>query len=392
MLLIGISGAFCWYGVCANRLAVKDTAFLKEHFTVVQPFAGAWLLRGSLSYYLNLDPQAAAADYRQAISRQPLLINAWLSLAKAELAAGREEETRRILQTLAPFLSQVSTWKWQEFLLAQDLRDEALFSAALNFILSRLPNRVREACFIARGFWGGWKGALPHLAVEGRLMFLKELMEAKESETALALWKDMKASSAPPDKLLHLEFCQFLLNCGRIAEAKDIWASWRDDGKQTIYDGGFELKPTHRGFGWNLVRTSDALVERSTENPFEGKYSLHLRFFGLKNVDFSHVSQLIPVKSGNVYRLSFHRRSQGLSTDQGVFLDVRGYQCEGLTEQSKPLLGTNPWSREELTLTIPAGCEAIALVVRRKESLMFDCKISGDYWLDGLELAEKNAP
>ena len=154
IVLVGMSGALCWYGVGANRLAVKDLAFIKDHFQSLQPFANAWLLRGNLSYYMDLDPQAAAASYRQAIARQPLLIDAWLNLAKAELAAGREDETRRILQTLSPFISHVSTWKWQEFLLARDLQDEELFSAAFNFILVRLPHRAKGACLIAKGFLG----------------------------------------------------------------------------------------------------------------------------------------------------------------------------------------------------------------------------------------------
>jgi hypothetical protein len=201
----------------------------------------------------------------------------------------------------------------------------------------------------------------------------------------------MEVSATPHDRTLRLEFCQFLLNCGRVTDAKLVWAAWRDDSKQTIHDGGFELKPTNGGFGWHLVRTPDVLMERSTESPFEGKYSLHLRFLGLKNVEFCHVNQLVPVTPGSVYRLSFSHRSQGLTTDQGVFLHVSGYRCEGLSAKSKPLLGTTPWSREELTVTVPEGCEAAYLVVHRKESLMFDSKISGDYWLDGMELTEKHA-
>ena len=177
-----------------------------------------------------------------------------------------------------------------------------------------------------------------------------------------------------------------------MVDAKDVWAAWRDDGKQTIYDGGFELKPTNSGFGWFLERNSDVLIERSTENCFDGRYCLHLRFLGMKNVDFMHVSQLIPVKPGKVYRLGFAHRSQGLTTDQGVFLDVGGHNCAGLRVQSKPVLGTTLWTREEMTVPVSDGCEAVRLLVRRKESLMFDSKISGDYWLDGLELTEKHAP
>ena len=79
--------------------------------------------------------------------------------------------------------------------------------------------------------------------------------------------------------------------------------------------------------------------------PVEGRYCLHLRFLGLKNVIFSHISQIIPVEPGKVYRLSFSRKSQALTTDQGVFLEVGGYQCDGLKVRSIPVRGTTPWTQ-----------------------------------------------
>ena len=347
-----MSVSFCWYGVSTNRLAARDIAFLKSHFRILQPFAGAWLLRGNLAYYEDLDPQAAAASYRQAIARQPLMIDAWLNLAKAELAAGREDEAQRILQTISPHISHFSTWKWQELLLARDLHDEERFAVAFNFILTQAPHRAADACFLAKGFWGDSWAVLPHLSAQSRAVFLVELMKTKESETAFALWRMMEASDSPPDKALHLRFCQFLLDGKRVSEAKEVWAAWRDDGKQTVYDGGFEREPTNKGFGW------------------------------------SDISQLIPVEPGKVYRLSFVRKSQRLTTDQGVFLEVSGYQCEGLKVRSSPVVGTTPWLREELEVAVPGGCEAIQLQVRREESMMFDSKISGNYWLDGVEMIE----
>ena len=72
------------------------------------------------------------------------------------------------------------------------------------------------------------------------------------------------------------------------------------------------------------------LVERSTENPVEGSYGLHLRFMGTKNLEFNPVYQVIPVEPGKVYRLRFARKSKGLTTDRGVYLQVSGYRCEGL--------------------------------------------------------------
>jgi hypothetical protein len=396
ILLIGMAAALCWYGMSTNRLASKDLVFLKDHFRLLQPFAGAWLISGNVAYYVDLDPEAAAASYRQAVARQPSLIEAWLNLAKAELAAGHEDEAQRILKTISPRLSHVSTWKWQELILARDLRDEERFSAAFNFILAPrlpLPHRVSDASFLAKGFWGDTWAVLAHLRAESRTAFLAELMKTKESEAAFALWTTMEASDSPPDKTLRLHFCQFLLASGRVSQAKEVWATWREDDRRlTVYDGGFEQEPINQGFGWRLPKNPDVLVERSAEFPFEGKYCIYMRFLGTRNVNFSDISQVVPVEAGKVYRLSFARKSQRLTTDQGVFLEVTGYQCEGLNVRSSPVRGTTPWLKEELEVPVPAGCEAIQLRVRREESTMFDSKISGNYWLDLVELIEQNAP
>jgi hypothetical protein len=392
VLLISLAGALWWYGVSTNRLAARDLRFLQDDFSLLQPFADAWLLQGNLAYYVDLDPQAAAVSYRQAIAKKPLLIDAWLNLAKVELAGGREDEARRILYAISPYIAHVSTWKWQELLLARDLQEETLFAAAFNFILKRLPLRRTEACFLAKGFWGGSHAAIPRLAEENQVVFLTELMKAKEEGAALVLWQSMEAGRFPPDRVLRLNFCQFLLARGRLAEAKEVWAIWRGDGKQTLYDGGFEAEFTTKGFGWFPQGTPDVLVERTTEDPLEGSYCLHLRFMGTKNLNAAFIYQIIPVEPGKVYRLRFARKSKGLTTDQGVYVNVSGYACQGLSVKSKTVLKRTPWDREELIIPVPAGCEVLLLQLIRNESLMFDNKIAGDYWLDEMELLEWHAP
>jgi len=392
VLLISLAGALWWYGVSTNRLAARDLRYFQDHFPLSEPFAEAWLLMGNFTYYADLDPQGAAARYRQAIVRKPLLIDAWMNLAKVELAGGREDEARRILYAISPYIAHVSTWKWQELLLARDLREDELFAAALNFILKRLPHRRTEACFLAKGYWGDAQTTATRVSEENQAVLLLELMKAREEDAALMLWRSMEASSVLPDRTLRLDFCQFLLERGRLVEAKEAWNTWRSDGRGTVYDGGFEKELTNSGFGWRVERNPDVLVERTTGSALEGSYCLHLHFMGSRNIEFSHVYQIIPVEPCKRYHLKYANKSKAITTDRGVYLQVNGYRCEGLELKSEPVLRDTLWTREELMISVPCGCEAIALVVRRNESLMFDNKISGDYWLDAVELAEQHAP
>jgi hypothetical protein len=68
---------------------------------------------------------------------------------------------------------------------------------------------------------------------------------------------------------------------------------------------------------------------------------------------------------------------------------VSGYKDEAFKLTSEQVLGDSPWKEEKIEFTAPVGCEAIVLRVHRKESLKMDNKISGDYWLDSVELIEK---
>lgn len=346
----------------------------------------AWAQEGHRRYYVDLDADAASGLYRGAVLSNPLLIRAWLGLAEIEMVAGRETEGRRILETLAPFLDRVSTWKWQELLLAFEVRDEAYFERCFNFVLHRLPHRAREACYLAGSLWNGWAGTLPHVQEENQAVFLGELMRAREVETALDLWSVMVIRPGAVTQDLRLRFSEFLLNQKRLREAKEVWGDYLGGQAFGVFDGGFEGQPLGQSFGWRWARQADVAVERSREAPHEGSTCLHLRFKGTRNVAFHHVHQIVPVDGGGDYILSFARRSRNLTTDQGVALEVTGYACKGLIQRSEPALGSSPWTKEELPFSAPEGCEAAVIRIVRKESLKFDSKISGDYWLDGLSL------
>jgi hypothetical protein len=383
--LLGLAGIFLTGSFVSLGLDRNDTEFRRADFSIlVQP--EAWLQEGNRKYYVDLDADDATRLYRKAILANPLLIRAWLALAESEMVAGREGEGRQVLETLAPFLDRVSTWKWQELLLAYEIRDEAYFNRCFNFVLQRLPHRVHEACYLAGNLWNGWAGAQARVSAENREVFLKELIRAKEVETALSLWAELVAQAGGPSQDLQLRFGEFLLSQKRLREAKDVWKGYLGGKECGVHDGGFEEKPLGQAFGWRVSRQHDVTVERSLEAPYEGSYSMHVRFNGSRNVSFNGVYQIIPVEAERAYSLSFAQKSRSLTTDQGVAVEVGGYGCKGLNQRSAPVLGTSPWRKEELLFSTPEGCDAAVIRIVRKESLKLDNKISGDFWLDSVSL------
>lgn len=426
-VLLFMAVYLAWYGYCRKQVAAGNLEFQAES-SFAEFFPQPLQLRGNLAYYGEMDPVMAAEYFREAIAVQPITIDAWLSLAQMELAMGRMDEARRLLGIVSPLIPHVSTWKWKQFALAGETRDEELFIHCYNFILSRLPARVGEASFLAATYWGGWDRVLPHVAPENHTVFLEQLMRYGQLDVALDLWRIIQereaqsrlyveqgaagsvaqassagtnrpanpsssgnASSAEepppgiPDEQLKLRFCSALLADGRISEAKRVWKGIVDE-ENPVHDGGFESEPLNMAFGWRFARSTEVSISRSKEMPVAGDYALKLRFNGTKNVVFGHVSQVVPVEPGQSYILSFFQRSREITTDQGVFIRVSGFQCEGLQAETQPVTGTIPWTQEDLLVEVPEGCEAMLLQVRRKESLKLNNKIAGDFWLDFFRL------
>jgi tetratricopeptide (TPR) repeat protein len=349
-------------------------------------FPESVLIGGRIKYYSALDPLAAAESYRQAILAEPSLLDAWMALAQAEISLGHREEAERIYSIIAPTLSSISSWKWEELLLAFDLQDEKHFRTCFNYILSNLPHRAGETSSLGARYWGGWKEVLPRLSSSNYPVFLTQVMAAGEVDAALALWEKIEAENPDIDEKDRLQFCEFLIAHDRLREAKNIWKLWKRDDFSSITDGGFEFQPLNTAFGWRIPSNSDVIVERTTDEPYAGKSCLHLHFKGNANIDLNSVYQIVPVRPQTRYQLRFARKSRNLTTDRGVFVEISGYKCKGLSVSSQPILGTSPWAEEEMEFITPAGCEAVLLRVCRKESLKFDSKISGDYWLDAMEL------
>ena len=116
---------------------------------------------------------------------------------------------------------------------------------------------------------------------------------------------------------------------------------------------------------------------------------MRFHFLGTTNLRYDHCWQYVPIQPGTLYELRFAWKSERLSTDQGVYMDVRGAGCDALSVQSPAITGSRDWSEETLVFLAPEGCRMARIGMKRDESLKFDNKIAGDVWLDAVEMVEK---
>ncbi|MEJ2080735.1 MAG: tetratricopeptide repeat protein [Acidobacteriota bacterium] len=92
-------------------------------------------------------------------------------------------------------------------------------------------------------------------------------------------------------------------------------------GADCVFNGGFEAEPLGGGFGWVLPRDSRIYYERDYRERFEGMASLRIEFGGESNPDYTGPHQMLILPAGRL-RLEFTARSEGITSDQGISVEL----------------------------------------------------------------------
>ncbi len=376
---------------CSSRFAFRDLDFVLRS-PLMEPWAQAWFWRGDRARFQALDTAGAVDAYWRGVGRNPLLLGGWFALARLErqLDAGpRADALHDFLLSRVP----VSTpWRWHQLLLAADRRDEAGFERAFNFVLGRLPGYRQEAVEMALVFWGGWPATLGHTDCENRWTVFAECMARQAVDACIGLHALLESDcGAILDPARQAEFTEFLLRNKRWGEAV---AAGRRGGlfrNNLVTNGHFDAPVSGKAFDWRLGGVAGVEAWREACGGAGTGYAMRVHYLGTANLRFSHLWQYVPLRPGTSCELRFAWKSSRLGTDQGMYADVRGVGCDGLSARSHAISGTRDWSGENLVFDVPDQCLMAKITFRRDESLKFDSKIAGDVWIDAVELVEKRS-
>lgn len=351
-------------------------------------FSEAQYAYGLKAWYEN-DAKEASGYFRKAADEDPLYIDAWLKLAETEASMGHLDKAREILKFADDLSDKVIKWKWPEALLANELAMDDIFVHNVNYLVSK--NRETQNAFQLLDVYAeGSVAATVDLIDDANLVsYLNWLMRWGRAEDAIYVWPKINPSERKDGDLI-LKYVHFLVSKKHIQEARSVWQA--HTGIEGMTNPGFEEEITGRGFGWRYGTDKEKRrwdVKRALTPGYTGSYALRVSFRGLENLSFYHVYQIAPVEPVKSYKLTYRWKSDEITTDQGPFIEIYGYDQKGLHQKGPMITGARPWTKETIEFTAPEGCHAVVIRLRRVPSHRFDCKIDGTVWLDDFNLEKQ---
>ena len=323
--------------------------------------------------------------FRRAITHNPLYMDAWLKLAQIAVEQEDLNHAKDLLQFAHGLTENRVKWKWPQIVLALQLGQTDIFLKNTNFVLS-YSQLSQDALNLLDLAYGKKTESVTNVLDQANLpVYLKWLIREKRADDAVMVW-DAMAPAQRSDKEQAANFIHFLVGQKYITKAAKIQEEILNS--TGITNPGFEALPSNKGFDWRQYGSRENLwqIQRLPGNAADGDYALRITFSGNQNIRFHHVRQIIPVQPLHQYTLSWWWKSEGMTTDQRPYLEVRGFDGRFDAVQS-PMVGTDAdWEKMSIDFSVPEDCSAVQLRVCRDQSRRFDSKIKGRLWLDNFQL------
>ena len=212
---------------------------------------------------------------------------------------------------------------------------------------------------------------------DANLMALNYFISKKTESGAGIAWARLKTfETATPERFPYIDY---LVSLGKPHDAWQIFSFPKPP--VPFYNGSFETESLGSGFDWRVSSNDDAEARRDTTVAKEGLASLMVSFSGRQNIDYAGVTHDLVVEKGKRYNLTFWMKTEGISTNEGMFVEVLGCQdCQPSEKQ----LGTTYWQQFPIPFT--AAADLVTVRLRRVPTNKFDNLLKGKVWVDAFDL------
>ncbi len=370
----------------------------------LQPGNASYWYRLGQSWQLNLqktDLSQAILYYHRATETNPRSAVYWMELASGYEMSGEPDrawEAFEKAKSSSPVSPEVA-WRSGNFLLRHGQLSPAFAEIRRSLVVDpRLALLAVDLCWRASG---DVERILDEVLPPENSFYLRALhffLSRVGIDPALTVWNRLLILEQPFKLQRAFPLLEALIREGRLTEAKDVWQqALRATGTEQqgapaeaslVWNGGFERELVNGGFGWRRRRVAGASFDFDSAISRSGLHSLRVTFDGTTNLDLQHLVQYVLVKPRSFYRFQAYLRTEGISSDSGIRFRIYDPQRPGTLDISSPnLVGTVPWSLQEVQITTGPETGLLAIMLRRIPSRKFDNKLRGSVWVDDVSLA-----
>lgn len=188
-----------------------------------------------------------------------------------------------------------------------------------------------------------------------------------------------------------------LLAAGRTKLAAQLWQKLFDRAGHwsagMVWNGGFELplKTGFTQFDWNLQSNQRVRVGLAEEQGHSGHFALKLGYLGKETTQLeTEIRQLMPVVPGKKYQVECYVKTDKLSSPDGPQVAIlRADNKTPLAASPAVANGSQNWQPLNFEFTVPAGTEAVWLVVKQTPQFSYTEPTKGAVWFDDFRVIER---
>ena len=349
----------------------------------------------------NFSPESLEKSvglFEEVVRLSPNDFRYWIELGRAyeqaEMPDNAEKALRRAVE-LAPTYT-FPHWQFGNFYLRQNRSEEAF--AELRKTTERSVVYREQVFSLAWDYFDKDPQKVEALAAdtpEIRASLALFYAARGSADNALRIWNTL----SDDEKSTHIDtakrIARGLFEKQRFRESLEFSRQTGIDPEaqlENVTNGGFEKflgPPDETLFGWRVYRNEpkvDVLPDASVKS--EGNKSLRMTFRGYSKVDLHNVVQLIAVRPGGRYRLSFMVRTDNLRSGGPPLLQVlSGLENKGIAASEPFAAGSADWKQMTVDFTAPEDFDSVTIRTGRI-ACSEECPISGTIWYDDFRLSK----
>ena len=352
------------------ELAIKyDPSNADYHFDLAQIYNYS-------TRYLNI--QRAGEEYKAAVTLNPYRSAHWLELSKYYEQTKNAEGARSAMKQALEHDPNYAQTHWAAANLYIRLND----LKAADFELRRTADLdVSYLTQVLDLVWHFYEDPDRIMAThvpntkEANFIALNYFVTQKNEHGAAVAWAKLKAFNTKQQE--RFAYVDYLVTIQKPHDAWNAFMFPAADSAVPIFNSSFETEPMNGGFDWRFATSDNAEARRDTTTAKTGVASWLVKFDGKENVDYGGLAHWIPVTKGKQYKLSFWMKTEAISTNEGMFVEVDG-------QTSEKQVGTTYW--QQFTIPFTATSDLVTVRLRRVPSKKFDNLLQGKVWVDDFVL------